>query len=318
MKKLLAILLAAMMLLSLAACGTNDDPSESKETDPISQGDLNDLDDALDKLEQLIPEGWDENKYGAYIYNEWDSDFLPDCFPTAPEGIKVDQTTFKDYKHDTMSGGYAVGPLNYEKKEDYREYGVFFYATKAQLDAFTDAVEAKGLKGGITEEGEWTYYNYFGNGWFMEIFAQIQFYSEREFDYYISVSATDSLFQLPQAVDGIPLPQVGMTDCDYNKSYYINDFSDGYEDLIFDLSKDSLPKEYYAAWFNYYGTENQQAIDYARQMKDLGWEVEWETDGEDGYRCCLKKDGIYMVVNYYDYECMIEVGFSDMVENLSY
>ena len=317
MKKILAILLAAMMLLSLAACGTNDDPSESKGTDPISQGDLNDLDDALDKLEQLIPEGWDENKYGAYIYNEWDSDFLPDCFPTAPEGIKVDQTTFKDYKHDTMSGGYAVGPLNYEKKEDYREYGVFFYATKAQLDAFTDAVEAKGLKGGITEDGEWTYYNYFGNGWFMEIFVR-ESLSEENYDYSVSVSATDSLFDLPQSIDSIPLPQCGMTESDYNKNYTIQDFSDGYEDIDFNLKSDKLPTESYAAWFNYHCATNQDAKDYATQLKNLGWEVEWETDGEDGYRCCLKKDDVYAISNYYDYDCVLEVGFSDMIENLTY
>ena len=78
MKRLLAILLAGLMLFSFAACGNN-------ETDPISQGDLDDLDDALDKLEQLLPEGWDENNYGAYIYNVWDSEFLPDCFPDAPD-----------------------------------------------------------------------------------------------------------------------------------------------------------------------------------------------------------------------------------------
>ena len=325
MKKLLAILLAAMMVFALAACGNNETPSGSEGGTPgtsnnngLVNDDLEDLEDAMDKLEELMPEGWDENDYGAYIYDVWDSEFLPDCFPEAPEGVEVEQTTFKDYHHDRINQSYGVGPLFYETKEDYREYGVGFFGNLEHLEAFVAAVEAKGMTGGQTEDGDWIIYNYYGNGWFMEIFAQIQFYSEREFDYYISVSATDSLFQLPQAVDGIPLPQVGMTDCDYNKSYYINDFSDGYEDLIFDLSKDSLPKEFYAAWFNYYGTENQQAIDYARQMKDLGWEVEWETDGEDGYRCCLKKDGIYMVVNYYDYECMTEVGFSDMVENLSY
>ena len=46
--------------------------------------------------------------------------------------------------------------------------------------------------------------------------------------------------------------------------------------------------------------------------------LEWETDGEDGYRCCLKKDDVYAISNYYDYDCVLEVGFSDMIENLSY
>lgn len=85
----------------------------------------------------------------------------------------------------------------------------------------------------------------------------------------------------------------------------------------FDLSADTLPEEYYAAWFNYICTTNQDAIDYAQQLKELGWEVVWETDGEDGCRCCLQKDCVYAVSNYYDYDGLLEVGFSDMVENLS-
>ena len=328
MKKLFVLLLALMMVFSLVACdlGNTEDPDkdnpgtsnngDNSTSSILSDKDREDLDDALDKLESLMPEGWDENKYGAYIYEVWDSEFLPDCFPDAPEGVKVDQTTFKDYDHDTINGDYSVGPLTYDSYEDYREYGVGFYATADQLNAFVAAVEAKGMTGGQIEDGEWCIYEYFGNGWYMEIFANLM-HNDQEYDYWVSVSATDCLFELPESISGIPLPQCGFVSYDH-EYYTINDFTNGYEDMDFDLSSDTLPTEYYAAWFNYYGTENQQAIDYARQMKDLGWEVEWETDGEDGYRCCLKKDGIYMVVNYYDYECMIEVGFSDMVENLSY
>jgi len=326
MKKITSILLAAA-LLTLSACtaaNTDETDSDSKENATqtggdtiISEEDLEDIDEAIDKLESLIPEGWDENRYGAYIYNVWDSDFLPDCFPDAPEGIKVDQTTFKDYDHDTLNGSYAVGPLYYEAKEDYREYGVFFYANEEQLKAFTDAVEAKGMVGGLTEEGEWTFYDYYGNGWFMEIFVRSAI-SEPDYEYSVSVSATDSLFELPKSISGIPLPQSGMTDCDYNKFYTIQDFTNGYDDIDFDLGKDKLPDEYYAAWFNYYCATNDDAIAYAKQLKDLGWTVEWESDGEDGYRCCLEKDGVYAVSNFYSYDFILEVGFSDMVENLSY
>ena len=173
------------MLFSFAACGNNETPSGGKETDPISQGDLDDLDDALDKLEQMLPDGWDENKYGAYIYNVWDSEFLPDCFPAAPDGIKVDQTNFKDYDHDTLNGDYSVGPLIYDSYEDYREYGVGFYATQEQLDIFLAAVEAKGMTGGQTEDGDWCIYEYFGNGWFMEIFAN-QIHNDQEYNYWAS------------------------------------------------------------------------------------------------------------------------------------
>ena len=324
MKKLFALLLALMMVFALTACGNNETPSGSEGGTPgtsnnngLVNDDLEDLEDAMDKLEELMPEGWDENNYGAYIYGVWDADFLPECFPEPIEGVKVDQTTFKDYDHDTLSGSYAVGPLYYESKEDYRSYGLLFYANQDQLDAFTAAVEAKGLNGGLTEEGEWTYYNYFGNGWFMEIFVRATI-AEEDYEYQVSVTATDSVFKLPESISGIPLPQCGMTDSDYNKYYTIQDFTDGYEDVDFDLSSDTLPTEYYAAWFNYLCATNQDAMDYAQKLKDLGWEVEWESDGEDGYRCCLHKDGIYAISNYYDYDCVLEVGFSDMVENLSY
>lgn len=323
MKKILAILLVLLMALSLAACGGNDDTIISQEEpDDLDMNpddlDMNpdDLEEALTNLDALMPEGWDENRYGAYIYEIWDSEFLPDCFPTPPEGVKVDQTTFKDFTHDTLNGDYGVGPLNYDSYEDYREYGVGFYATQEQLNDFVVSVETKGMTGGQTEDGEWCIYEYFGNGWFMEIFANLM-HNDQEYDYWVSVSATDCLFELPASISGIPLPQCGFVSYDH-AAYSIQDFSNGYEDVDFDLSADTLPDEYYAAWFNYYCTVNQDAIDYAQQLKDLGWEVVWESDGEDGYRCCLQKDGIYAVSNYYNYDCTLEVGFSDMVENLSY
>ena len=316
MKKILAILLVLLMALSLAACGGNDDTIISQEEPDDLDMNPDDLEEALTNLDALMPEGWDENRYGAYIYEIWDSEFLPDCFPTPPEGVKVDQTTFKDFTHDTLNGDYGVGPLNYDSYEDYREYGVGFYATQEQLNDFVVSVETKGMTGGQTEDGEWCIYEYFGNGWFMEIFANLM-HNDQEYDYWVSVSATDCLFELPASISGIPLPQCGFVSYDH-AAYSIQDFSNGYEDVDFDLSADTLPDEYYAAWFNYYCTVNQDAIDYAQQLKDLGWEVVWESDGEDGYRCCLQKDGIYAVSNYYNYDCTLEVGFSDMVENLSY
>ena len=65
MKKLFALLLALVMVLSLAACGGGEEPKETKapattggNEDPIlSQEDLEDIDGALDALEALMPEG---------------------------------------------------------------------------------------------------------------------------------------------------------------------------------------------------------------------------------------------------------------------
>jgi len=59
-------------------------------------------------------------------------------------------------------------------------------------------------------------------------------------------------------------------------------------------------------------------MDYSAKLKELGWEVVWESNEENGHRCALKKDGVYAVSNYIADDCVLQVGFSDMIENLSY
>ena len=79
MKKLLAILLAAMMTLTLAACGDNNKTDTDKDDSKASQTEnssaildesvnWDDVESALDVLEGLKPEGWDENNFYSYIY----------------------------------------------------------------------------------------------------------------------------------------------------------------------------------------------------------------------------------------------------------
>lgn len=331
MKKLFALLLALMMVLSLAACGGGDDdktPSgdsdqQSENSGQLTQEDLDDVDKALDMLEALKPEGWDENNYGAYIYDVWDEEFLPDCLPGPVDGVKVDQTFLKDYSHDVMNGDYSVGPLNYESYEDYREYGVRFYATEAQLDAYLDALRAGGFSGGQVSDRDsewWEFYFSNNDGWFVYIFFNTNDNEDGEFDGAASVHATSDVFPLPASIaaDGIPLPQRGMSNNDYTKYYTV--FDTNYDEVDFDLSSDSLSDqgEYFSAWFSYYGTEIQDAKDYAQTLAGEGWELQHESESDGCYYSTLLKDGIYAVVNYYDYDVMLEVGFSDIIENLQY
>lgn len=322
MKKFLALALALMMALSLAACGGKDAPSgggqQGGSAGGVTQKDLDDADKAMEILEAMIPEGWDENPYGAYIYKVWDEEFLPDCFPAPIQGIEVDQTFFKDYEHDTLNGSYDVGPLSYENKEDYREYGVRFYATEAQVDEFIAALEAKGFTGGQVSDRDsewWEFYYYNNDGWFMYLFFNTNDDQDGKFDGALSASATDSVFPLPASVDGIPLPQKGMTSYDYTKYYAIQDYNG---DTDFNLATDPLPSELYVAWFSYYGAVMQDAKDYAQQLVGQGWELQNESEDGNTYYSMLLKDGVYAVSNYYGYDVMMEVGFSDMPENLSY
>ena len=336
MKKLFALLLALVMVLSLAACGGDTGGGGSSggsgsggsggsiQDDLDDAGEaLDDLDDLEEMLEFLKPEGWDENNFGAYIYDVWDEDFLPDCLPGPVDGIKVDQTTYKDYTHDVLNQDYSVGPLLYESYEDYREYGVRFYATEAQLDAWLDALRAKGFSGGQVSDrdSEWWEFNFCNNdGWFVYVFFNTNDNEDGQFDGAASVHATNDLFPLPEAIAGesIPLPQRGMTDSNYTEYYTAYDMN--YDDVDFDLTKSTFSElgEYFAAWFSYYGTEIQDAKDYAQTLVGAGWELQHESESDGCYYSTLHKDGIYGVVNYYDYDVMLEVGFSDIIENLQY
>lgn len=333
MKKLFAFLLALVMILSLAACG-EDEKTPSVSGDDISGGSIKDdleaADEALDDLadmeemlEFLKPEGWSENSFGAYIYDVWDEKALPDALPGPVDGIKVDQTTIKDHSHEVLNGDYSVGPLLYESHEDYRTYGVRFYATEAQLDTYLDALRAKGFSGGqlSDRDSEWWEFEFCNNdGWFVYIFFNTNDNEDGEFDGAATLYATDDLFPLPQAIAGesIPLPQRGMTGYDYSK--YYTAYNMNYEDVDFDLSSSTFSElgEYFSAWFSYFGTEIQDAKDYAQILAGEGWELQYESESDGCYYATLHRDGIYGVVNYYDYDVMLEVGFSDIIENLQY
>ena len=329
MKKLSALLLALVLIFSLAACGGDGGKTPAGHSDqqndlpePLTQSELDDVDRALEILEALKPEGWDENRYGAYIYDVWDEEFLPDCLPGPVDGVQVDQTFLKDYSHDVMNGNYSVGPLDYESYEDYREYGVRFYATEEQLDAYLDALRAKGFSGGqlSDRDSEWWEFFFSSEDWFVYVFFNTNDDENGSFDGAATVSATSDLFTLPAAIvkDGIPLPQRGMTGSDYTKHFTV--FNSSYDEVDFDLTSDSLleREKYFTAWFNYFGTEIQDAKDYAQTLVGEGWELQYERESDGCYHSTLKKDGIYAVANYYDYDVMLEVGFSDIVENLQY
>lgn len=74
MKKLFALLLTLAMLFSLTACSSGEENTPSangQQTRPASVP--QNADEALEDLEEMMeflkPEGWDENKFNAYIYD---------------------------------------------------------------------------------------------------------------------------------------------------------------------------------------------------------------------------------------------------------
>ncbi len=330
MKKAFIFFLAFLMALSLVGCTAKEPANDNTSVSDETKSDNSKTDDSKGNTESgnvsdiLKPDGWDENPYGMYIYDVWDDDFLPDCMPAPIEGIKVDSTTFKDYKHDTMNSDYSVGPLWFESAEDYREYGLTFYSTVEKLDEFVEAVKAKGFVGGETTDREqdnwWEFYFYNETGWFMYIFYKNTTYEEG-FDGIVSVSLTDSVFQRPASVSGNPLPQKGMPESDYTKGYYI--FDENYDEVDFDLAKDSFPAdEHYSIFFGYYGITAKDSKEYAAELVAAGWAIEQEKDNteseENDYYALLIKDGKYAQVSYMPYDGILQVGFASMAESLQY
>lgn len=324
MKKLLVMLMACFMAFTLVGCGGSSN-NETKDNDKenenlvIDEDDLEAVDDAMDALELLKPEGWSEGNYGGYIYDVYDSDFLPDCFPKQIEGTKASQTAYKDYKHDVINQNYSVGPLWFENKEDYRTYSVSFYAKAEHVEAFLQALEDKGMYGYMEGEGEgfgtsqWLEGFYAGNGWGMYLFFNTNDDQDGEFDGCLTARATDTLTKLPKSISGIPLPQTGII-ADDLENYFIYDFSNDYDEVDFDIEKDTLPTENYCADLSYYGISEDVAKDYVKELENNGWNISYEYPEEDYYSVYLEKDGQYALVHYQ--ESVMDLGFSDMMENL--
>lgn len=328
MQKIWVLLITLTMIFTFFGCSEKDNNNNSdietskSDLDSNETIDWGEVESAMDILESLKPEGWDENTYGAYIYDVYDSDVLPDCIPEQIEGTLVYDTSLKDYEHDVINGNYGVGPIYYESHEDYRQYGVSFYANKEHLEQFIAELEANGMHGYMDGDEEafgsglWWEGFYGGNGWAIYLMYNTNDDHDGEYDGCLNVAATEDLYELPESIAGIPLPQTGIVTYDYNY-YTIQDFTNGYEDKDFDLKTDAFPAEYYAAWFDYYCVARQDAVDYFETLVNNGWALEYEySDEEDDYCMVLKKDNVYAIVDYED--SYMEIGFSDMVESLTY
>ncbi len=353
MKKLIALLLALIMLLSLTACGVGDkigdkiadkivdsitdsvdkdkddkqDKEKDNDDDPVlTDEEIEDFNNALEMLEALTPEGWDENSYGAYIYNVWDEEFLPDILPGPVEGMKADQTNFKDYKHDVINGDYSVGPIVYDSYEDYREYSVSVYATTAQLDAYVAELKAAGFTGGERSysDSEWREFHFtHPDGWFLYIFYNTNADDGGNYDGRASIILTNDVHESPASIAGVKLPTAGVPDYDvkayaeYETYVYATDEM-GYLPVDWNGSFPDSSEMSWWIFFTYYGADDEYATSYVEELKSAGWELQWSNDQQDGYlNYALEKDGVYMVVDCFK-GCELRVGFSDMIENISY
>ena len=324
MKKLLALLLVGMMIFSLAACGDNDTTDPNKDNPGTSQsGDQSgksNNNDGVENYEQLqFPDGWDNWALGASIDDVWDTSVLPSILPGPIDGMVAKETIYKDNVHSKSD--LQVGHLKYAESDDYRYWEVRFEASRAHIDAYLAAMEAKGFIGALdtdkSEDDRYTYCYSHSEGWY--VYLHHGGYDDGDLELRSSyLMITDSVHDYVDSVVGIPLPQFGAPYVDY-KINSIDIWSNEDDDFIyedFDVSKDSFPtgledSEWFEISFTYYGANIDAAKEYSNMIKGLGW-TEESYFSEYSDSSCYVKDGIYLRVLVDDgHEVMVWIGNTD-------
>ena len=337
MKRRIALILALMLLFTLAACGGKSDPpaqsgnsssGDGNSSSPgLTQKEIEEAEQAMETLEAWArAQGWDENPYGNWIYAVWDSEVLPACVPKEIEGVQVDQTTYKEKRHDTYTESYGIGNLNYADKS-YEQWGVSFYCTTGQLDEFVAAMEANGFYGGQTSESEYRpTWEWLGNGYYAYLSVNPQITGEGDYTCLAWFDITqDDNNPYPVAFMGTKLPQMGAVVYNYKvdgagyawvgEDY---DMVEGFWDVFAD--KGELPEDW-GMWLDYFGVNIEDAKACAQNMAAQGWTITHEStwyDGE-GYVCYLEKGEIVGgVAQGADGPFTFSVGFGSIEENLWY
>lgn len=326
MKKLLLLSLALALALCLAACGVKDavqdavrDAVDGGDSAGQAGGEQKDASGAFAQLEEWArAQGWDENPYGNWIVGVWDSDVLPACVPAEIEGVKADQTTYKEKRHDTYTGSYEVGRVSFGDQY-YEEWGLSFYCTDGQLEQFANEMAAAGFAGGYYDYSYYPEYHWCGNGYYAFMQVNTELLGEEEYDNLAVFSITpDDKNPRPTTFKGTRLPDFGVVTRDYSEGtgfgYESDDESvDNFWNPITDSG--ALPAQAWSLSLEYFGGTEQQARDYVQGMAGQGWGIAYE-HGEDGYTCQLEKDGMVAGVRWSDYTCT--VGFANMGEMLWY
>jgi hypothetical protein len=330
MKRIISIapvLILALCLLT--ACGVSGGaPAQgggnggSGGDSGLTQREIDDADAALDQLEEWAKaQGWSENSYGNWIAGVWDSEVLPDCVPNEIPGVKVDQTTYKEKRHDTLSGSYGVGSL-YFADSQYEAWGLMFYCTDDQLTAFTDGMQNAGFYGGMTDDYPYPEYEWLGNGYYAHMRVNADILGEEEYDNLamFDIAPADTNPR-PVAFQGMKLPDFGAVkyDCREGVGYGYDgeEEKENFYDVFAD--KGELPSEGWNFWLDYFGATPEQAKSYAQYMSSQGWTIEYENEEDGRYSCSLKKgENLVGGVEFTEYDYTVKVGFANMGENLWY
>ena len=348
MKRLLTITLAIMLILSIAACnpkdkvqdalrdelsgnnsgnsGNSGNGGNSGNSGNSGNGNISDdeLQDAMDQLEKwALAQGWDENRYGNWIYGKWDSEVLPSCVPKEIDGVKVDQTSYKEKRHDTYSGSYGIGDVSFSDGA-YEEWGVSFYCTDAQLDEFIAAMEANGFYGGQIYDSEYApEWAWLGNGYYAHMHVNPQSMGEDGYDNFASFSITqDNHNPYPVAFMGTKLPKIGVVMYDYTEGAGMGWDGEDYElvEPIWDVfaDKGQLYDNGWNLWLDYFGVKPEQAAACVQDLVAQGWTLTYEDTTYDGEGFVYHLEKGDMVAGVEQSAYTMSIRFADISENIWY
>jgi hypothetical protein len=344
MKKILALILAAALALTLAACGGNKPPANTGASGDsngntgsngvIDQKNLDDLDNALSEASEYLKSlGLEEDEFGFTQYGVWNTDLLPECLPGEPATgiVEIDRTEFKDRNHEEMmvdraGGEYHVGNISFPDKE-YDRHMVLFTCTKDAILEFADSMKAAGFEyGEIIADSYDTNIEWLGNGYYVHLNARGDWEDDGD-DFWTSVSATSTLGNpRPKSFSGAPLPTVGIVS-QYTE-FTGHGWDEAVDDSIYDFwdvynDKGELPDDW-DVWYEYDFVTMDQAKDYVKTLTAAGWEIVYDgedtnSNGDDVYYAQLKKGDIFAAVDApYDGHNNMAVRFGTYAESLYY
>jgi hypothetical protein len=343
MKKITVLILAAVLALTLAACGSGKPPANTGDSGNgnsnnsngvIDQKDLDDLDNALSEVsEHLKSLGLEEDEFGFTQYGVWNTDLLPECLPGEPSTgiIEIDRTEFKDRTHEEMmvdraGGEYHVGNISFPDKK-YDRHMVLLTCTKDAILEFADSMKAAGFEyGEIIADSYDTNIEWLGNGYYVHLNARGDWEAGGD-DFWTSISATSTLGNPhPKSFSGAPLPTVGIVP-DYVE-FTGNGWDEASGDSPYDFwdvynDKGELPDDW-AVWYTYDFVTMDQAKDYVKTLTSAGWEIVYDGedtdyDGNPVYSAQLKKGDIFAAVDApYDGHNNLAVRFGTYAESLYY
>ena len=275
-----------IVVITLSCSGSGQQKSDQTTEGSKSKG-----------KEIKMPTGWDKNPYSWWIDGKWDSSVLPKCVPTEVDGVKPDQTYYKDNSQDVLNQYYQIGSI-YFKDSNFEKWGLSFYCTDEQLNTFVKEMKTKGFYGGITNSGTYPEYEWIGNGYYAYMRVNDYAMGQEGYKNLAMFSITNDSPPRPKAFKNTKLPDFGWVTQDYTDGvgFGYNKGNDNSVENFYDIFKDSgnLPTEGWSFWVYYFGVSVEKAKEYAQNLVKQGWKITNEDtySGGEGYSCSLEKDGI--------------------------